>query len=151
MCGLRPVRVVSAATRDSMRTPRKTSDGDRPAGRHVVLILSTDVVAAALVGALVETLGYLVRFFTPPETPNDAIRRTRPAVAMVDCEDPTLVNTEVLGRARMRGISVLMFGSAAALARVRELAEEQELDTVIMPATLDELDESLKSAIAKIC
>lgn len=145
------MRVVSAATRDSMRTPRKTSDGDRPAGRHVVLILSTDVVAAALVGALVETLGYLVRFFTPPETPNDAIRRTRPAVAMVDCEDPTLVNTEVLGRARMRGISVLMFGSAAALARVRELAEEQELDTVIMPATLDELDESLKSAIAKIC
>lgn len=116
-----------------------------------MLILSTDVVAAALVGALVETLGYLVRFFTPPETPNDAIRRTRPAVAMVDCEDPTLVNTEVLGRARMRGISVLMFGSAAALARVRELAEEQELDTVIMPATLDELDESLKSAIAKIC
>ena len=134
-----------------MRIPRKTADEGSPPGRHVVLILSTDVVAAALVGALVETLGYLVRFFTPPETPDDAIRRTRPAVAMVDCEDPTLVNTEVLGRARMRGISVLMFGSAAALAKVRELANEQELDTVIMPATLDELDESLKSAIAKVC
>jgi DNA-binding NtrC family response regulator len=134
-----------------MRIPRKTADEGRPPGRHVVLILSTDVVAAALVGALVETLGYLVRFFTPPETPDDAIRRTRPTVAMVDCEDPTLVNTEVLGRARMRGISVLMFGSAAALAKVRELANEQELDTVIMPATLDELDESLKSAIAKVC
>lgn len=145
------MRVVSAAIRDSMRIPRKTADEGSPPGRHVVLILSTDVVAAALVGALVETLGYLVRFFTPPETPDDAIRRTRPAVAMVDCEDPTLVNTEVLGRARMRGISVLMFGSAAALAKVRELANEQELDTVIMPATLDELDESLKSAIAKVC
>lgn len=116
-----------------------------------MLILSNDVVAAALVGALVETLGYLVRFFAPPETPDDAMRRARPAVAMIDCEDPTLVNTELLGRARMRGVSVLMFGSAAALAKVRDLAEEHELDTVIMPASLDQLDESLKSAIARIC
>ena len=116
-----------------------------------MLILSTDVVAAALVGALVETLGYLVRFFTPPETPDEALRRTRPAVALIDCEDPTLVNTELLGRARMRGISVLMFGTAAAIQKVRELAEEHELDTVIMPATLDELDESLRTAIGKTC
>lgn len=116
-----------------------------------MLILSTDVVAAALVGALVETLGYLVRFFTPPETPDDALRRTRPSVAMIDCEDPTLVNPELLGRARMRGISVLMFGSAAALAKVKQLAREHELDTVMMPASLDELDESLRSAIAKSC
>lgn len=134
-----------------MRTPRKPTDDERPAGRHVVLILSTDVVAAALVGALVETLGYLVRFFTPPETPDEALRRTRPAIAMIDCEDPTLVNTELLGRARMRGISVLMFGSATAIQQVQELAEEHELDSVIMPASLEELDESLRSAIAKIC
>lgn len=142
---------VSAAIRETMRTPRKPSDDERPPGRHVVLILSTDVVAAALVGALVETLGYLVRFFTPPETPDEALRRTRPAVAMVDCKDPSLVNTELLGRARMRGISVLMFGTANALQQVQELVEEHELATVIMPASLAELDESLQSAIAKTC
>lgn len=134
-----------------MRTPRKPTDDERPPGRHVVLILSTDVVAAALVGALVETLGYLVRFFTPPETPDEALRRTRPSVAMIDCEDPTLVNTELLGRARMRGISVLMFGTAAAIHQVQELVEEHALDTVIMPASLAELDDNLRSAIAKIC
>jgi DNA-binding NtrC family response regulator len=134
-----------------MRTPRKPTDDDRPPGRHVVLILSTDVVAAALVGALVETLGYMVRFFTPPETPDDALRRTRPAVAMIDCKDPTLVNTELLGRARMRGISVLIFGTAMAIQQVQELAEEHELATIIMPASLAELDDSLKAAIAKIC
>lgn len=134
-----------------MRTPRKPPDEERPPGRHVVLILSPDVVAAALVGALVETLGYLVRFFTPPETPDEALRRTRPSVAMIDCEDPTLVNTEVLGRARMRGVSVLMFGSGAAIAGVQQLAQEHALGTVIMPASLEELDESLRAAIAKIC
>jgi DNA-binding NtrC family response regulator len=134
-----------------MRTPRKPTDDERPPGRHVVLILSNDVVAAALVGALVETLGYLVRFFTPPETPDEALRRTRPSVAMIDCEDPTLVNTELLGRARMRGISVLMFGTATAIQKVQELAEEHELQAVIMPASLAELDDSLRSAIAKLC
>jgi DNA-binding NtrC family response regulator len=145
------MRFVAAALRDTMRTPRKPTDDERPPGRNVVLILSTDVVAAALVGALVETLGYLVRFFTPPETADEALRRTRPAVAMIDCEDPTLVNTELLGRARMRGISVLMFGTATAIQQVRDLAEEHELDAVIMPASLEELDESLRSAISKTC
>jgi DNA-binding NtrC family response regulator len=141
---------VSAANPETMRTTRKPTD-DGPPGRHVVLILSTDVVAAALVGALVETLGYLVRFFTPPETPDEALRRARPAVAMIDCEDPTLVNTELLGRARMRGISVLMFGTPTAIQQVQQLVEEHELNTVIMPASLDELDESLRSVIAKTC
>lgn len=116
-----------------------------------MLILSTDVVAAALVGALVETLGYLVRFYTPPETPDEALRRSRPAVALIDCKDPTLVNTELLGRARMRGISVLIFGTATAIRQVQELVEAQELATIIMPASLAELDESLRSAIAKTC
>lgn len=134
-----------------MRTTRKPTDDERPPGRHVVLILSTDVVAAALVGALVETLGYLVRFFSPPETPDDALRRTRPAVAMIDCEDPTLVNTELLGRARMRGISVLMFGTPTAVQQVQQLVEEHELSTVIMPASLAELDDSLRSVLAKTC
>ena len=134
-----------------MRTPQKPTDDERPPGRHVVLILSTDVVAAALVGALVETLGYLVRFYTPPETPDEALRRARPAVAMIDCKDPTLVNTELLGRARMRGISVLIFGTPTAIRQVQELVEAQELATIIMPASLAELDDSLKSAIAKTC
>jgi hypothetical protein len=61
------------------------------------------------------------------------------------------VNTELLGRARMRGISVLMFGTATAIQQVRDLAEEHELDAVIMPASLEELDESLRSAISKTC
>ena len=145
------MRFVSGATPGTMRTTGKPTDDERPPGRHVVLILSTDVVAAALVGALVETLGYLVRFFTPPETPDEALRRTRPAVAMINCEDPTLVNTELLGRARMRGISVIMFGTDAAIQQVEQLVREHELATIIMPGSIAELDETLKSAIAKTC
>jgi DNA-binding NtrC family response regulator len=133
----------------SAARPPEASDG--PPGKHVVLILSSDAVAAALLGALVETLGYLVRFFHPPEAPEVAIRREKPSVAMVDCADTTVMNDEVLGRARMRGISVVLFGASDAIRRVREAAIEHDLDTVIMPASLDSLDETLLKAVAKYC
>ena len=121
------------------------ADGGAP-GKHVVLIISSDPVAAALLGGLVETLGFFVRFFKAPEAVEEAIRRTRPSVAMVDCHDPTLVREDLLGRARMRGISVVIFGTPEALNRVRQLAMEHQLDTLIMPASLESLDEALRKA-----
>jgi DNA-binding NtrC family response regulator len=142
---------VAAATRKSMSTARRPEAEDGSPGKHVVLILSSDAVAAALLGALVETLGYLVRFFHPPEDPDAAMKRERPAVAMIDCDDPTVMKDDVFGHARMRGISVIMFGSADALRRVRELALEHALDTLIMPASLDALDETLRKAVAEFC
>jgi DNA-binding NtrC family response regulator len=125
-------------------------DDDKP-GKHVVLILSSDAIAAALLGALVETLGYLVRFYRPPEDPEQAMKRAKPSVAMVDCDDPTLMREDLFGRARMRGISVVMFGSHDALQRVQSLAQEHALDTLIMPASLDALDETLRKVVAELC
>lgn len=119
-------------------------------GRHVVLILSSDAVAAALLGGLVETLGYLVRFYHPVEKPDAVFRRERPSVALVDCEDPTVMKDELLGRARMRDISVVIFGSADALERVRQLALEHRLETLLMPPSLEDLDEILRNAV-EVC
>jgi DNA-binding NtrC family response regulator len=133
-----------------MSTARIPGAGGSP-GKHVVLILSSDAVAAALLGALVETLGYLVRFYHPPEPPDDALRRERPTVALVDCEDPTVMNEELLGRARMRDISVVMFGSADAIRHVRQIAQEHHLDTLLMPTSLDALDETLRKAVQQLC
>jgi DNA-binding NtrC family response regulator len=142
---------MCAATRKSRSTRRHAGAADGSPGKRVVLILSSDAVAAALLGALVETLGYLIRFYHPAEDPDAALKRERPSVAMVDCDDPTVMKEEVFGHARMRGISVVMFGSADALRRVRELAHEHALDTLIMPASLDSLDETLRKAVAAFC
>ena len=141
---------MAAATRNWTASSR-TGDAEGSPGKHVVLILSGDAVAAALLGALVETLGYLVRFYHPPEPPDEALKREKPAVAMIDCEDPTVMKEDVLGRARMRGISVVIFGSSQAMHRVRELAREHALDTLMMPATVDQLDETLRKAVEQAC
>jgi len=127
---------------------QKLRPADGGPGKYVVLILSTDPVAAALLGGLVETLGYLVRFYGPPEPAETALRRERPSIALIDCADPTLMREDVLGRARMRDVSVVIFGTPDALRSVRALVAEHDLDTLIMPAAVDAIDDALRNAVA---
>ena len=114
-----------------------------------ILILSADPVAAALMGALIETLGYAVRFARPPEQTEETIRRVRPRVCLLDCDDATTCNGEVLGRAAMRRISVVIFGTTIALERVRALALEHQIEMLLMPPDLPALDATLQRAFRK--
>jgi CheY-like chemotaxis protein len=115
----------------------------------MILILSADPVAAALLGALVETLGYPVRFARPPEAIEQTIRRVKPRVCLLDCVDPSTCNDEVLGRAAMRGISVVIFGTSVAMAAVRAVAFEHELETLLVPADAMELDATIQRALKR--
>jgi DNA-binding NtrC family response regulator len=115
----------------------------------MILILSTDAVAAALLGALVETLGYTVRFAAPTENADQSIRRARPRVLLVDCADAEACSRELLGRATMRGVSVIMFGTTHALGRVREMVHEHQLDTLLMPPHAADLRDTLERAMKK--
>jgi hypothetical protein len=113
---------------------------------HVILILSADAVGAALVGALVETLGYRVRFLRPPERPDEAIRRERPSLAMLDVDDASVMTDETIGHSTMRGVPLLLYGSSIGLQRVRQLSLEHELVTLPMPATPSSVAEALRNA-----
>lgn len=115
----------------------------------MILILSADAIAAALLGALIETLGYEVRFARAPEQAEQAIRRVRPRVCMLDCDDPESCNDEILGRTTMRGISVVIFGTRKALESVRAVASEHRIDTLLVPPDAEVLDATLKRALKK--
>ena len=106
----------------------------------VVLILSQDAVAAALLGGLVETMGYDVRFARPPESFDRSLQRVRPRICIVDCVNSEGCSDEFLGRATMRGVSVIIYGTREALDKVRALALQHQIDTLLMPAGPDELD-----------
>lgn len=127
--------------------PGTHAHSDRPATHgHQVLILSHDAVAAALLGGLVETLGYPVHFSRPPESANDTIRRVHPRICLVDSTDQASWSSEFFGRATMRGISMVIFGTPEALQRVRALAAAYNLDTLLMPPTLGALEGVLQRA-----
>lgn len=115
----------------------------------MILILSYDAVAAALLGALIETLGYSVRFARPPETAEESIRRVKPNVCLLDCDDPSRCTDALLGRAAMRRISVVVFGTSDALERVRALATQHHIGTLLMPAEPNLIDAAIKRALAR--
>ena len=124
---------------------RQRSDRFAPR-EHQVLILSHDPVAAALLGGLVETLGYEVQFGRPPESPDDSIRRLKPRICLVDCTDPESCRSEFFGRATMRGICVIIFGTPAALERVRDVARAHNLEILLMPPDAEALEAALQRA-----
>jgi len=110
---------------------------------ELVLILSRDAVAAALLGGLVETLGYDVEFARPPESAEDSIRRVKPRICLVDCTDPASCRSDFLGHATMRGVSVVIFGTPETLDRVRAFARTHNIDTLLVPPKLDALEAAL--------
>jgi len=117
----------------------------------MVLILSADAVAAALLGALIETLGHGVRFARASETAEQTLRRVRPTVCLLNCEDPEHCSDEFIGRAAMRGISIVVFGTRNALERVwgRGLAAEHDVDMLVVPPDVTTVEETLKRAMKK--
>jgi len=115
----------------------------------MILILSADAVAAALLGALIETFGYTIRFAHSGEVPQDSIRRVRPKVCLIDSLDSSSCNPEVIGRASMRGISVVIFGTRQAIARVRAHIADHDIDMVLVPPEPAILDETLRRAMLK--
>jgi len=110
--------------------------------------MSSDAVAAALVAALVETLGFGIRFYRPPEDPSDALRRERPDIAMLDGTDQLVISDAVLGHAAMRGISVVVFGPPEALDGIREVARTHRIHTLITPTTADVASALLTQLVA---
>lgn len=128
-----------------MPATRQRSDRFAPR-EHQVLILSHDPIAAALLGALVETLGYEVQFGRPPESPDDALRRVKPRVCLVDCSEPESCRAEFFGRATMRGVCIVIFGPPAALERLRELARTHDLEMLLMPPEVEVLEALLQRA-----
>ena len=124
---------------------RQSSDRFAPR-EHQVLILSHDAVAAALLGGLVETLGYEVQFGRPPESPDSALRRVKPRICLVDCSDPETCQAEFFGHATMRGVCVVIFGTPAVLERLRELARVNNLETLLMPPDVEALEAVLQRA-----
>ena len=116
---------------------------------NIVLIASADATAAALIGGLVETMGYTVAFAAVDEVADPSRRRIRPRIYMIDCATTAGCSDEVIERAIMRGVGVVLMGPAALLARMRELATRHDLEILFVPAEPGPLGDALDRAARK--
>lgn len=107
------------------------------------LVLSTDVLAAALLAALVELEGYAPRFAHADEPAREALRRVRPAVVLIDCESAEACSAAVIGPATMIGVRVVLFGRPAVAHVLRACAEEFGVPALALPPAPGALQQAL--------
>jgi hypothetical protein len=112
------------------------------------LVLSTDALAAALLGALAELVGYAPHFARAGEAARDALRRVRPSVVLAGCDFPDACGPGLIGPAKMMGARVLVFGPPPDAARVRDCAALWEVGVLPLPPTADELRRALAGPAA---
>jgi hypothetical protein len=112
------------------------------------LVVSTDALLAALLGAAVETLGYAAAFPAAGEPPRLALGRLRPALVLVDCGADSCAD-DLLGPATMVGAGLVLFGDAAATARRRDLAARHGAALLTLPTTSREIAATIESVLRR--
>ena len=101
--------------------------------RSPVLVLSSDPLAAALLGAAIELAGFAPRFPQSAESPRNALLRVRPRLVLIDCDHEDACTEAFVGPALMTGSQVLLFRSRRTRRDVSEMADRLGVRTVDMP------------------
>jgi DNA-binding NtrC family response regulator len=98
-----------------------------------LLIISTDPLVAALLGAWAELERYRPVFDEGNEPPQAAVDRHRPALLLVDIEHRDGASDEFLRRQREAGRPVILYGSRRTRDDVRSRAERHKLEWLVLP------------------
>ena len=139
-----------AAPRAYTRHPGRdaTSGSDDDVSRHAVLVISSDPLAAALLGAAIELAGHAPLFPHGDEVMRDALLRVRPRLIVIDCDHAEACSDAFIGPALMTGSRVLLFRSRRTQRDASELAGRLGLQVVDMPTKHETLTQVLRELVA---
>ncbi|MDQ6927027.1 MAG: hypothetical protein M3154_12450 [Candidatus Eremiobacteraeota bacterium] len=98
-----------------------------------VLIVSGDVLVAALLGALADAEGFEALFVGDGESPRAALARLRPDAVLIDCESDASPDEHVLGPAMMTGATIVVLGPARARPRMESLRARYGVHVLEIP------------------
>lgn len=107
--------------------------------RDAVLILTPDLLAAALFGAAVELAGHRPHFAQDGEHGREALRRTRPRIVVVDCDHDAFCDDALIGPAMMTGARVILVHSHRGSRDPRTLGVAHDLPVLTLPGDADRL------------
>jgi hypothetical protein len=112
-----------------------------------ILILAREPLAAALLGLLLELDSYEPAFALPTESPEEAVRRVRPAVVVLLDGSLEAAASDVF-HARAKGTTVILFGTPRTMTTVQALADARKLRWFTMPVDRASLRRVIQDAVA---
>jgi hypothetical protein len=116
--------------------------------RLPVLVLSSDPLAAALVGAAIELAGHAPRFPKSDEAARSALLRVRPRLVIIDCDHEDACTDSFIGPALMTGSRVLLIRSRRTRRDASELSGRLGLRVLEMPMEHEPLTRLLHQMLA---
>ena len=134
-----------AASRTNTRFPDQRPDDE--VSRQAVLIISSDPLAAALLGAAVELAGHMPHFTRVDERVRAALLRVRPRLVLIDCDHEEACTDAFAGPAIMTGAHVLLFRSNRSTADRSAFSERLGLRIVDMPKEHDAITTLLRETL----
>jgi hypothetical protein len=125
------------------------SQGDTPIAfaTSKILILAREPLAAALLGLLVELDTYEPAFPLPRESPEEAVRRGRPALVILLNGSVEAAASDVF-HARAKGTPVILFGTPRTMTTVQALADARGLRWFMLPTDRASLTQVIHDAVA---
>jgi hypothetical protein len=124
------------------------SQPDDDVTRLPVLVLSSDPLAAALVGAAIELAGHAPRFPKSDEAARSALLRVRPRLVIIDCDHEDACSDSFIGPALMTGSRVLLIRSRRTRRDASELSGRLGLRVLEMPMEHEPLTRLLHQMLA---
>jgi hypothetical protein len=110
------------------------------------LIFSEDPLAAALIGAAVELVGFQPAFPSDGESPRGALLRERPRLVLIDC-DHGGCGPHFFGPALMVGARVMLLASPRSRRDATALATQLGLRAIMLPAHLEAIADVLRDEL----
>ena len=104
-----------------------------------ILIVATDPLAGALLGAAVELAGYLPVFPREGEGARDALGRAMPCAVLIDCDSGDACSEAFLGPAMMVGANIAIFTSSRSRRTLEPLADKYGVRLFELPIDFAEL------------
>lgn len=98
-----------------------------------VLIVATDPLVGALLGAAVELAGCTPVFPRDGEGAREALRRVKPSVVLVDCDSDDACGESFFGPAMMVGASIAVFTSTRSRRALEPIADEYGVRVFDLP------------------
>jgi hypothetical protein len=99
----------------------------------LVLVVAKDAVIGSLMASLTEIAGHEPVFPAADESVSQAITRLKPAILLLDCDEPAAVQQDPYARAADAGTRVILFTPSRTEREVRRLAAERGLTSFALP------------------
>lgn len=115
-----------------------------------MLILSSDVVVASLLGVLLETADFGPVYARSGEAPLVAFGRLHPDVVMVDCDRADACNAAFYSYVREHGAAALVFSPGRPAYEVREIAQQFGIVWFSLPIDRAELGRRVAEALSGV-